>query len=146
VLCSPRMVVVRHGRGWQATSPSARINFRTSSGPTCSPPRSSAACSRRYPEVPSEASNKALILILSSSRRWVWALRPLHLFHRNSKKLDSFKFTENSKEIRRLWLHMVLAYRFGPRINNEFITLLALGTRDIWLPQSGNSPLYQLTV
>jgi hypothetical protein len=41
---------------------------------------------------------------------------------------------------------MVLAYRFGPRINNEFITLLALGTRDIWLPQSGNSPLYQVTV
>jgi hypothetical protein len=93
------MVVVRHGRGWQATRPSARINFHTSSGPTCSPPRSSAACSRRYPEVPSEASNKALILILSSSRRWVWALWPLHLFHRKLKELDSFKFAENSEKL-----------------------------------------------
>jgi hypothetical protein len=96
-LCSPRMVVVRHGRGWQATSPSARINFRTSSGPTCSPPRSSAACSRRYPEVPSEASNKALILILSSSRRWVWALWPLPpLSQKTQRNWISFKLTEKN--------------------------------------------------
>ena len=92
-LCSPRMVVVRHGRGWQATSPSARISFRTSSGPTCSPP----ACSRRYPEVPSEASNKALILILSSSRRWVWALWPLPpLSQKTQRNWISFKLTEKN--------------------------------------------------
>jgi hypothetical protein len=146
-LCSPRMVVVRHGRGWQATSPSARINFRTSSGPTCSPPGSSAACSRRYPEVPSEASNKALILILSSSRRWVWALWPLPpLSQKTQRNWISFKFTENSEKLNSFGCIWSSPTDSDPRINNEFITLLALGTRDIWLPQSGNSPLYQLTV
>jgi len=37
----------RHGRGWQATRPSSRMSWRTSSGPACSPPRTRAACMRR---------------------------------------------------------------------------------------------------
>ena len=41
------IVVVLYGRGWQATSPSSRISRRTSSSPTCSPPRSSSAWIRR---------------------------------------------------------------------------------------------------
>jgi hypothetical protein len=45
---APRTVVDgRHGAGWQATRPSSRMSWRTSSGPACSPPRARAACRRR---------------------------------------------------------------------------------------------------
>src|SRR5829696_10489013 len=46
---SPRTVVVRYGRGWHGYRSSSRISRRTSSGPTCSPPRTSSAWIRRYP-------------------------------------------------------------------------------------------------
>src|SRR5690348_5756251 len=57
----------RHGRGWQGTRPSSRISRRTSSGLHSSPPRASAAWTRRYPYSPLFASNRALILIFGSS-------------------------------------------------------------------------------
>ena len=59
----------RQGFGWQGTKPSSRMSFRTVSSSTDSPPRTKAACRRRYPYSPLFASNSALILIFSSSRR-----------------------------------------------------------------------------
>ena len=51
VVLPPWTVVLRPGRGAgrRHQRPSSRISSRTSSGPTCSPPATSVACSRRYP-------------------------------------------------------------------------------------------------
>ena len=48
VAASPaRVVVGRHGRGWQGRRSSSRITARTSSGPAGTPCRASSACTRR---------------------------------------------------------------------------------------------------
>ena len=44
---SPGTVVSRNGRGWQATSPSARMMSRIRSAPTSTPRRTRSACTRR---------------------------------------------------------------------------------------------------
>jgi hypothetical protein len=69
---SPATVrLCRHGRGWQGSRPSSRINARTSSSPQATPEPARSACTRRYPWVPSEASNDRPSCFSSSRRRGV---------------------------------------------------------------------------